>query len=157
MEEPSSPRHVVMEDTQTVSATVSESERSKRPVALSLSESSKELPTRSNPSPNSDASDAVMVSLSKDVSEEQPEVKEEPVLSREEAETVARDLSAKINQTQVKFEVSIQGEDRNSMRFVIIEKETGEVVRKFPPEAARALSVSQAFTKQGTTLLEESA
>ena len=56
-------------------------------------------------------------------------------LSREQASAVAEQLQHALNQVSVQFRVSL-GDDRTSgsLRFKVIDKQSGKVVREFPPE-----------------------
>jgi uncharacterized FlaG/YvyC family protein len=56
---------------------------------------------------------------------------------RQVFEEVAAQFEKELNQTEVRFNVSVvdTGEgSNNDLRFQVVEKETGEVVREFPPE-----------------------
>jgi uncharacterized FlaG/YvyC family protein len=51
-----------------------------------------------------------------------------------------RNVLASIKSTKVSFDVSIQAEGRSSLSFQVIDTNSGEVVREFPPEIAESLS-----------------
>ncbi len=55
-------------------------------------------------------------------------------LSEKEIKALAVELEQSLRETQVKFEVSIVGEQTSGLRFVVVEKDTGKVIREFPPE-----------------------
>lgn len=57
-------------------------------------------------------------------------------LTREEAETIAKGLEQSLNTIQVRFGVSVGEDARTGLHFKVVDKETGRVIREFPPEKA---------------------
>lgn len=90
--------------------------------------------------------DAVRVELS--VSKNKVDVGEDPSQSKaseskeesrdkeveKEMQEAAKLIEKEFNHTAVKFQVGIAGSGDSELRFQVIEKETGKVVREFPPE-----------------------
>ena len=55
-------------------------------------------------------------------------------LSREELEKTRKKLERTINSTDVKFDVSIAENGDSEFYFQVVEKESGRVIRQFPPD-----------------------
>jgi len=108
-------------------------------------------------------SDAVRISLENknaqtQQTKEQPQPKKsDGTLNREDAKKLAERLEDTMNQTEVKFSVSVEGDAGSTMRFVVLDKRSGEVVREFPPEEARALKEKQEELQQETGVLIQTA
>ncbi len=69
------------------------------------------------------------------------------------AENIQKALND-INGTKVSFDVSIQAEGRSSLSFQVIDSDSGEVIREFPPEIFEYLS-HRADLAEGKGLLVE--
>ncbi len=99
--------------------------------------------------------DAVFVKLgSEKVAAESPSIDEKAKVSEEGVQEnqealdkerahlneVAAKFEKELNQVAVKFDVSVvePGEHHNDLRFQVVEKETGEVLREFPPDRVKA-------------------
>ncbi len=76
-------------------------------------------------------------------------------LTREEAERIVRDLEEilkDVSPTALKFEVSQEENDDSAFSFKVIDRETGKVIRQFPPD--EALSVLMKLdSKNGAGLI----
>ena len=82
----------------------------------------------------------------------------DPQASDEAAQRLAEQLERAINDahgTQVKFRVQTVGGETRALSFAVIERETGKVVREFPPEEAVA-AVQRAQQAAGV-LVDQSA
>lgn len=76
-------------------------------------------------------------------SQSQPRKEAKPEISLEKGEKLAEKLEQAINQvhgTEVKFRVMSQAEEGTVVNFAVIDKETGKVLREFPPESVKALA-----------------
>ena len=74
----------------------------------------------------------------------------EASISRDQAEKIAKRYEAALNETQVRFKVSLEERGNNVINFQVVEKETGRIVRQFPPDKIMALE-ENATVKPGTS------
>jgi uncharacterized FlaG/YvyC family protein len=65
---------------------------------------------------------------------ERPTVRDSQAGVREQLETVRSEFEGKVNDTQVQFDVTIEGDGSTGMFFQVVDKNTGKVIRQFPPE-----------------------
>ena len=63
----------------------------------------------------------------------------EPVLDKKTADRIANDLERVMSNTQVQFRV-LNDNKGGALNFAIVDRETGEVVREFPPRTVRELT-----------------
>lgn len=66
--------------------------------------------------------------------DDEKSAEEERRLSKEEADQLAERLKSAISQTTVSFDVSVDGTSEGGLRFRVVDKETGKVVREFMPK-----------------------
>lgn len=59
-------------------------------------------------------------------------------------EEVRERYESSINSTEVRFDVSIRNSGKSSLFFQVVEKESGKVIRQFPPEELIELAEQQA-------------
>lgn len=71
---------------------------------------------------------------------------QESKLTVSEAEQLRKVLETEVNRTAVKFDVSVEQGSASSLRFVVVEQETGKVIREYPPE--EVLAIKQAKEEQ---------
>jgi len=69
-----------------------------------------------------------------------------PVVSREEADKAAQQLARTLNAiagTELQFDVRVSDDEKGSsqgFRFQVVDKDTGKIVRSFPPEELGKIS-----------------
>lgn len=55
-------------------------------------------------------------------------------ISAEKAEEIRSKLEGAINSTHIRFDVSIEEDGKSSLFFQVVDKDSGRVIRQFPPE-----------------------
>lgn len=105
------------------------------------------------PSDNSDTVSTEGVEPSAAKSPETPKTKED-------AEQVAKDFEEFLNTTHdtvIRFRVSVTDEEQNAgFRFQVVDRETGQIVRQFPPDDIIGLKSRVATAAQGQGVLFDS-
>ncbi len=72
------------------------------------------------------------------------EASEESPAKEFDLEKVRERFESSINSTEVRFDVSIKDSGKSSLFFQVVEKESGKVIRQFPPEELIELAEQQA-------------
>ena len=93
----------------------------------------------SNSSSNTTASSAAFAENEKASIAAEKKQTESAQKAAEDAAKSFEDLINKISPTQVKFGVSVSAEVGKAINFRVVEKESGKVVREFPPESLREM------------------
>lgn len=119
------------------------------------------IQTNSQTTDSAPPSDAVVVSVSKSASQanslDAPRIGS-PEDALQKAKEIAKKLdnvAAEIQSTKVTFDLSIQQEGRSSLSFQVVDKESGKVVRQFPPEIEAAFTDKIDQVAQKGVLVED--
>lgn len=109
---------------------------------LAVAYTPKEAPASSKTT----SEDAVKVVLS-GVQEPAATKPQENKIAAGEAEQLRKVLETEVNRTAVKFNVSVE-QSSSSLRFVVVEQETGKIIREYPPEEVLAIKKAKEEQKK---------
>lgn len=75
---------------------------------------------------------------------------------RAEQERQAKRLEEKLNRTSVQFEVKLGADENDLLRFKVVDQESGEIIKEFPPGELDA-TIQQVDAGGSLSLVDESA
>ena len=82
-------------------------------------------------------------------------------MTRESAQQFASDFEKMLNrETVVRFQVSLVGDEKEGtqgMRFQVVDRQTGKIIRQFPPEDALGLKENADLMTRGVGALLDNA
>ena len=82
-------------------------------------------------------SDAVKVDVSAEsIKSEDDRLQKAAKAAQQSLDAQAADLEKTLNSKVVRFRVAVKEGDRAEMHFQVVDRETGKIVREFPPEKA---------------------
>lgn len=110
------------------------------------------------------ADDAVVLNIASKRTESDKQEIAPRITSENDAMAVASDIAKnlrsaakQIQQTVVTFDLSIQKEGRSTLSFQVVDKDSGEIVRQFPPDVAAAFSKQAEIPNKKGALVEDAA